>query len=72
MLLQLFLYDVVWLFPNWFLQGVIHKLLIAGACTIEVLWGQPIKLTQVVSTCSKIHGTTLFSLKSFPLISAGP
>ena len=31
-----------------------------------------IKLIQVASTCMKIHETTFFSLKLFPVISAGP
>ena len=42
---------------------------------VDVLWGQPIKLAQVASTSEllkKIKGRTLFSSKSFPLISAGP
>ena len=44
---------------------------------LDVLWGQPIKLAQgikwlVLQNCMKINKTTLFSSKSFPLISAGP
>ena len=40
-------------------------------CTVDVLWGQPIKLVHVV-TSSELHGTTLFCSKSILLISAGP
>ena len=41
---------------------------------VDVLWGQPIKQNQVASTSELLenHGTTLFSSKSFPRISAGP
>ena len=41
---------------------------------LDVLWGQPIKLIQVASTSELLENqrNTLFSLKLFPVISAGP
>ena len=41
---------------------------------LDVLWGQPIELAQVLllQNCLKINGTTFFSLKLFPLIASGP
>ena len=41
---------------------------------LDVLWGQPIKLIQVASTSELLEHQwiSLFSSKSFPLISAGP
>ena len=42
--------------------------------TIDVLWGQPIKLPQGASTSEllEVNRMTLFSSKYFLLISAGP
>ena len=46
-------------------------------CTLgplDVLWGQPIKLAQVASTSEllEFNEMAFFSLKLFPVISAGP
>ena len=44
-----------------------------GTCAKDVLKGQPIKLTYSGGNFFRIvDGTTLFSSKSFPHISAGP
>ena len=43
-----------------------------GTCSIDILWGQPIKLIQVVQYFININGTMLFLFSLSPWVSAGP
>ena len=53
---------------------IAHGLLFLVWSTLDVLWGQPIKLAQVASTSEFCENQwkTVFSLKLIPVISGGP